>query len=99
MSCRVLLAGSGAPWKHSNFMPKTVIFEVLRGPRGVKIGPQRLLGPFLERLGLMEACWSALGGLLERSWAALGPKKTNLDRLLAGPRAPRRPVSNGLGAT
>ena len=79
-------------------MPKTVIFEVLRGPRGVKISPQRLLGLFLERLGLMEASWSALGGLLERSWAALGPKKTNLDRLLAGPRAPRRPVSNGLGA-
>ena len=98
MSCRVLLAGSGAPWKHSNFMPKTNTFEVLRDPRGSKIGPQRLLGPFLERLGLMEACWSALGGLLERSWAALGPKKTNLDRLLAGPRAPRRPVSNGLGA-
>ena len=61
MSCRVLLAGSGAPWKHSNVMPKTAIFEVLRGPRGVKIGPQRLLGPFLERLGLMEASWSALG--------------------------------------
>ena len=65
MSCRVLLAFSGAPWKHSKFMPKTVVFEVLRGPRGVKIGPQRLLGPFLERLGLMEASWSALGGLLE----------------------------------
>ena len=98
MSCRVLLAGSGASWKHSNFMPKTSIFEVPRGPRGVKFGPQRLLGPFLERLGLMEAYWSALGGLLERSWAALGTKKTNLYRLLAGPRAPRRPVSNGLGA-
>ena len=97
-SGRVLLAGSGAPWKHSNFMPKTNIFEVLRDPRGVKIGPQRLLGPFLERLGLMEACWSALGGFLERSWAALGPKKTNLDRLLAGPRPPRRPVSACLGA-
>ena len=65
MFCRVLLAGSGAPWKHSNFMPQTSIFEVLRGPRGIKIGPQRLLGPFLERLGLMEASWSALGGLLE----------------------------------
>ena len=52
----------------------------------------------MGRLGLMEASWSGLGTLLERSWAALGPKKTNLDRLLAGPRAPRRPVSNGLGA-
>ena len=35
-----------------------------------------------------------LGALLE----PFGAEKTNLDRLLAGPRAPRRPVSNGLGA-
>ena len=94
MSCRVLQATKncylGVLENHE--------FEVPKRPGGVKIGPQRLLGPFLERLGLMEASWSALGGLLERSWAALGPKKTNLDRLLAGPRAPRRPVSHGLEA-
>ena len=35
---------------------------------------------------------------MERSWPALGLKKPNLDRLLAGPRAPRRLVLDGLGA-
>ena len=98
MSCRVLLAGSGAPWKHSDFMPQTDIFEVLRGPRGVKNGPQRPLGPFLERLGLMEASWSGLGDLLERSGTALGPKKSPLDRLLAALRRGLRLVSAILGA-
>ena len=48
--------------------------------------PRRSLGPFLERLGLMDASWSGLGDLLERSWTALGPKKSPLDRLLAAPR-------------
>ena len=52
-----------------------VVFEVLRGPTGVKIGLQRPLGAFLERLGLMDASWSGLGDLLERSWTALGPPK------------------------
>ena len=72
---------------------KIVIFEVLRGLREVKIGPQRPLGPFLERLGLMDASWSGLGDLLERSWTALGPKKSPLDRLLAAPRGFPREVS------
>ena len=59
----------------------------------------------MEPLEVWEASWSALGCLLEslgcllgRSWSRSGRKKTNLDRLLAGPRAPRRPVSNGLEA-
>ena len=56
-------------------MPKSGVFEVLRGPRRVLIGPQRPLGPFLERLGLMDASRSRLGDLLERSWTALGLKK------------------------
>ena len=67
-------------------MPKIAVFEVPRGPGGVKMGPQRSLGPFSERLGLMDASWSGLGDLLERSWTALGPKKSPLDRLLAAPR-------------
>ena len=72
-------------------MRKTAVFEVLRGPRGIKIGPQRPLGAFLERLDLLQASWSGLGGLLERSWTALGPKKKPLQRLLKGPkREPRR---------
>ena len=53
-------------------MPQMNIFEVLRGPGVVQIGTQRPLGPFLERLGLMEASWSNLGGLLGCSWSALG---------------------------
>ena len=53
----------GAPSKHGNLTLKIAIFEVLRGLREVKIGPQRPLGPFLERLGLMDASWSALGRL------------------------------------
>ena len=73
--------------------PKTAVFEVLRGPTGVKIGLQRPLGAFLERLGLMDASWSGLGDLLERSWTALGPKKSPLDRLLAAPRGVPREVS------
>ena len=83
----------GAPSKHGNLTLKIVIFEALRGPREVKIGPQRPLGPFLERLGLMDASWSALAGLLERSWTALGPKKRSLERLLAAPRGIPREVS------
>ena len=68
------------------FLPQTAVFEVLGDPGGVKMDPKRPLGPFLERLGLMDASWSGLGGLLERSWAALGPKKRSLERLLAAPR-------------
>ena len=79
-------------------MPKIAVFEVPRGPGGVKMSPQRPLGPFLERLGLMDASWSGLGDLLERSWTALGPKKTNLERLLAAPRGIPREVSAILGA-
>ena len=66
--------------------------------REVKMGPIWLPGGLLERLGLLKASWSGLGGLLERSWAALGPKKSPLDRLLAAPRRIMRPVSARLGA-
>ena len=54
------------------FLAQTAVFEVLGDPGGVKMDPKRPLGPFLERLGLMDASWSGLGGLLERSWACLG---------------------------
>ena len=67
-------------------------------PKSFKIGPERPPGPFSERLGLMGASWSGLGGLLERSWTALGPTKSPLDRLLAGPRGIPRQVSAILGA-
>ena len=74
-------------------------------PKGVKIGPPRPLGGVLEPLEVSEASWNILGFLLESLGCLLGAlgavrgrTKTNLDRLLAGPRAPRRPVSNGLGA-
>ena len=79
-------------------MPQTAVFEVPRGLGGVKVGPQRPLGVFLERIGLMDASWSGLGDLLERSWTALGPKKTNLERLLAAPGGIPREVSAILGA-
>ena len=55
--CRVLLAGL---W--DCFEP---YFEVLKGPGGGKISPQRRLGPILEPLQLLEGSWRALGGLLE----------------------------------
>lgn len=48
--------------------------------------PQRLLGVLLERIGLVDASWSALGDLLESSWMTLGRKKANLERLLAAPK-------------
>ena len=54
--------------------------HVPRGLGGVKVGPQRPLGVFLERIGLMDASWSGLGDILERSWTALRQKKTNLER-------------------
>ena len=79
-------------------MPQIAVFEVPRGPRGVEMGPRRPLGPFLERLGLMDASWSGLGDLLKRSWTALGPKKSPLDRLLAAPRGIPREVSAILGS-
>ena len=79
-------------------MPQTAVFEVPRGLGGMKMGPQRPLEVFLERIGLMDASWSGLGDLLERSWTALGPKKTNLERLLAAPRGIPREVSAILGA-
>ena len=82
MSCRVLQATKncylGVLENHQ--------FEVPERPGGVKIGPQRPLGPILEPLQLLEASWSGLGALLERSWTALGPNKSPLDRLLAAPR-------------
>ena len=40
-------------------------------PRRVKNCPENLLGPFLQRRGLMEASWSGLGGLLVRSTGIL----------------------------
>ena len=67
-------------------MPQTAVFEVPRGLGGVKVGPQRPLGIFLERIGLMDASWSGLGDLLERSWKPPGPKKSSRARLWAGPR-------------
>ena len=79
-------------------MPQTAVFQVPRGLGGVKVGPQRPLGVFLERIGLMDASWSGLGDILERSWAALKPKKSNLERLLAAPRGIPREVSAILGA-
>ena len=79
-------------------MPQTAVFQVPRGLGGVKVGPQRPLGVFLERIGLMDASWSGLGDILERSWTALRPKKTNLERLLAAPRGIPREVSAILGA-
>ena len=89
MSCRVLQATKncylGIPENHR--------FGVPGRPGGVKIGPQRRLGPILEPLQLLEASWSGLGGLLERSWTALRPKKSPLDRLLAAPRGFPRQVS------
>ena len=52
-------------------------------------------------LGGREICsgrlWP-LGRLLERSWTRLGPQKSNWNRLLDGPRPPRRSVSACLGA-
>ena len=45
----------GAPSKHGNLALKIAISEVLRAPRELKIAPQRLLGPFLDRLGLLKA--------------------------------------------
>ena len=63
MSFGVLLAG---PWDSLEALkihvktfgfrgPKKVVFEVLKGPRGVKIPPQTPLGPILEPLELLEA--------------------------------------------
>ena len=52
-------------------------------------------------LGGQEICPGGLlppGGLLERSWTPPGPKTTSLNRLLAGPRAPRRLVSAIFGS-
>ena len=65
----------------------------MKGPSGVKIGPQRPLGPILEPPQLFEASSNALGGLLGRSWRPPEPKKSALERLLAGPRAIPREVS------
>ena len=52
-------------------------------------------------LGGQEICSGGLwplGRLLERSWTRMGPQKTNWNRLLDGPRPPRRSVSACLGA-
>ena len=72
---------------------KIINFGVPERPGGVKIDPQRRLGPILEPLQLLEASWSGLGGLLERSWTALGLEKSALERLLAAPRGIPREVS------
>jgi len=93
MSCKVLLAGPWRSFEAIKFHAQSIIFEVLRGPGGVKIGPERPPGPFLEHLGLTEASWSGIGGLLERSWTALGPTKSPLDGLLTTPRRIPREVS------
>ena len=55
--------------------------------------------------GALEEAWSAkwrlpgaYGALLDASWRPSGPKNQCWDRLLAGPRAPRRLVSHCLRA-
>ena len=58
-----------------------------------------LPGGFLERLGLLEASWSAPGSLLDRSWRTQGSTKSALERLLAAPRGIPREVSAILEAT
>ena len=64
-----------APSKHGNLMRKAAVFELLRAPRRVKTGPQKPLGAFLERLGLMQASWSVLGCHFDHHVGALfGPK-------------------------
>ena len=55
MPCRVLLALIIHVKKCGFEVKKKVVFEVLKGPRGVKIAPQRPLGPILEPLELLEA--------------------------------------------
>ena len=67
-------------------------------PNGSKIDQKSILEPLRE---LLELSWQP-GGLLGASWKPLGtlldPKKHCLERPLAGPRAPRRPVSAILGS-
>ena len=50
------------------------------------------MGPFCPPF------WDPLFCLLERSWTRSGPKKTSLERLLAGPRRIPRQISAILGA-
>ena len=59
------------------------LLEVLRHPRGVKIGPWRSLGRTLKPLELLEASWTTHGSLLSRSWSSPEPKKSVLEPLLA----------------
>ena len=83
-----------APSKHGNLLRKTAVFEGLRAPRGLKIGPQRLLGAFLDRLGLLKAPWSVLGfnfgphfGPPFGTQTGPEPFPTSFFRLLTLPRA------------
>ena len=68
------------------------------------MGPGGLLEASGRSLGALKNAWSAKGGLpvaygtlLDASWGALGAKKSNLERLLAAPRAIPRQVAAILG--
>ena len=90
MSCRVLLAGPRGSFEAWKFNMQNAVFELLRAPRGVKIGPQRPLGAFLEHLGLMQASWSVLGSHLGPHFGTLfGPKpaKSRFQLLFSAPEA------------
>ena len=65
---------------------KIINFGVPERPGGVKLDPQRRLGPISGPLLLLKASCGDLGGLLDRSWWPPGPNKNALERLLAGPR-------------
>ena len=78
--------------------PRRVQNESKKAPDGIKMAPKWIPGGLLERLGLLEASWSAPGGLLESSCSGSGSKKSALGRLLAAPREIPREVSAILGA-
>ncbi len=62
MSCSVLLASTWDSFEALKFDATDDIFEVAKGPRGIKIGPQRPLS------------WRPLEVLLEASWPNMRPK-------------------------
>ena len=63
MTCRVLLAGPRGSFEAWKFNVQNAVFELLRAPRGVKIGPR----------GLLEPSWSILASCkhLEAFWGAI----------------------------
>ena len=83
-------------WDHFGRLPGAKSAQIRK--KGVPKRSWTPLGCLLALVAVSVPLFCPPVSLLERSWRPSGPKRHSWERLLAGPRAPRRLVSAILGA-